>query len=237
MSTLHCIALRLHYGPNAQPIVNTWASIAACIAVCSATLSRSSAAAVILMESRRYIIFDAETGEQTQLPAIGKETPPAMAVLPSGEVVLSLDGQSQVFGGSGSWSELERPQQQQCQQRFRCSCNELRIFWTEQQVWQSKSKLGVSCARAGRDGKAMKRVLQWSAPPAALAFSQPHLLALLPSGVEARATTCTRSNHFTDGGIFACCCGSVLRMSGCMCMRTFHNGRALSPRVQAHLMC
>ena len=32
----------------------------------------------------------------------------------------------------------------------------------------------------------MKRVLQWSAPPAALAFSQPHVLAMLPSSIEAR---------------------------------------------------
>lgn len=39
-------------------------------------------------------------------------------------------------------------------------------------------------ASVGKDGKAMKRVLQWSAPPAAMAFSQPHVLALLPSSIE-----------------------------------------------------
>lgn len=31
----------------------------------------------------------------------------------------------------------------------------------------------------------MKRVLQWGAPPAALAFSLPHVLAMLPSSIEA----------------------------------------------------
>ena len=31
----------------------------------------------------------------------------------------------------------------------------------------------------------MKRVLHWGAPPAALAFSLPHVLAMLPSSIEA----------------------------------------------------
>lgn len=46
----------------------------------------------------RYLLLDAETGEQTPLPAIGKETTAAMVALPGGEIMLSLDGQTQVFG-------------------------------------------------------------------------------------------------------------------------------------------
>jgi hypothetical protein len=37
----------------------------------------------------------------------------------------------------------------------------------------------------------MKRMLQWSAPPAALAFSLPHVLAMLPSSIEASVQPAT----------------------------------------------
>jgi hypothetical protein len=46
----------------------------------------------------RYLLLDAETGEQTPLPAIGKDTVAAVVPLPGGEFMLALDGQTQVFG-------------------------------------------------------------------------------------------------------------------------------------------
>ena len=57
---------------------------------------------------------------------------------------------------------------------------------------EQTGKLGYQsggCVCAGKDGKAMKRVLQWGAPPAAMAFSLPYVLAMLPSSIEASVWT------------------------------------------------
>ncbi len=43
----------------------------------------------------------------------------------------------------------------------------------------------------------MKRVLQWTAPPVALAYSQPNVLALLPSAVEVRCAPAARPGNPT----------------------------------------
>lgn len=52
----------------------------------------------VLYDKRRYALFNAETGEQTLLPTIGRDASPAMAALQNSEILLSLGGQSQVFG-------------------------------------------------------------------------------------------------------------------------------------------
>lgn len=91
-----------------------------------------------------------------------------MVALPGGEIMLSLDGQTQVFGASKgtAYGSLPAP-------TFAPQLNDILV--------QSSC---VGCA--GKDGRAMKRVLHWGALPAALAFSLPHVLAMLPSSIEAR---------------------------------------------------
>jgi hypothetical protein len=120
-----------------------------------------------------------------------------MVALPGGEIMLSLDGQTQVFGASKGTVYGSLPAPSSAPQLkdmlvpcYRCAghCGcawELPLSRQAQAAACVTSAINVSFGCAGKDGRAMKRVLQWSAPPAALAFSLPHVLAMLPSSIEA----------------------------------------------------
>lgn len=52
---------------------------------------------VLLGFQTGYALLNAESGEQTQLASMPKGTPPAAVELASGEVLVSLEGHSQIF--------------------------------------------------------------------------------------------------------------------------------------------
>ncbi len=48
--------------------------------------------------TRRYVVVNAETGAVQVLCEIGRDTPPALLTLPSGDVLLSKDNTSRFLG-------------------------------------------------------------------------------------------------------------------------------------------
>ena len=68
---------------------------------------------VLLGFQTGYALLNAESGEQTQLASMPKGTPPAAVELASGEVLVSLEGHSQIFSEPPAtplpWGTPSRP--------------------------------------------------------------------------------------------------------------------------------